>query len=436
MPYYDKDSLDIKELPGRSRVIIVGGGIHGVGLSHDLASRGWRDTLLLEQNTLGSGTSTWSTKLIHGGLRYLQNPRQFSLVQESLRERKLLCELAPDIVKPLPLIYPIRKKGGRSPYVVRSGLWLYDRLAGKRNLHKHLPMNTAELEATLVGFNTELFSRGFTFWDAQTDDQRLVIRVASSAVRLGATLAEGVCVRKIEHTEHGMSLQVQDSKGHQRRLSALYVVLATGPWSHELLQRSQIKPRVEAVKNRGSHLLVDDIGLKVGLFLESPRRRDRRIFFALPWGGYTLIGTTEVLHSAAADQQRPSEQEIDELLEHFNAYRCEKISRKNIRYVFSGLRWLPCAEEGGDDLSNLSRESLLHFQRGSGGSGGLWTIYGGKLTGYRLLARDLADQVLREFGTLSPSCTHRPELWAREGEDIKDAQPYEQRFIKIHAASQ
>ena len=426
MPYYDKDSLELKGLPQRSRVVIIGGGIHGVGIAHDLASRSCTDTLLLEQNTLGSGTSSWSTKLIHGGLRYLQNPSQFSLVKEALFERKLLCELAPDIVRSLPLIYPIRKKGGRSAFTVKSGLWLYDRLAGDQNLHPHSSLSIQELSEELPEFNTELFSKGFTFWDGQTDDQKLVMRVASSAVKLGATLAEGVFVDKILACEQGWSLELRNHKGQKHTLSALYVIVATGPWSHELFTRSNMTPKVKALNNRGSHLLAADLGLKKGLFLES-QQKDSRIFFALPWQGKTLIGTTEVLHEGKVADQQPSEQEVQYLLDNFNSYRKEPLKLQDIEYVFSGLRWLP-ERNSESSLSGISRGSMFTSHSSSGGAK-LWTLYGGKLTSYRLLAQKLVDEVLKEFGTYCESETHLAHKWAQKGEDLKEAPSLDQRFI-------
>lgn len=431
MGYYDKDSVQLKELPQRSRVVIIGGGIHGVGVAHDLASRGWRDILLLEQNTLGSGTSTWSTKLIHGGLRYLQNPTLYPMVRESLAERKRLVHNAPDLVTPLPLIYPIRRTGGRSAMSVKAGLWLYDRLSGEQNLHRHQSLKRSELVGEMPGFNTELFSKAFVFWDGQTDDQKLVLRVASSTVKLGADIAEGVYVEKLCFNSEGVSLTLRKGQGdhsqERREISALYVVMATGPWSHELMKRSELVPHVQAVNNRGSHLIVNDLGLSKGLFLESPS--DHRIFFALPWQGHTLIGTTEVLHDGGADDQRPSDEEVQYLLGRVNGYRSSPISFDDIRYVYSGLRWLPRSRhEENHSLSALSRESVLTVHEKEG-PGKLWAIYGGKLTSYRALSETLGDKITEAFGVNIASQTHQQSSWSSPDEDIKESDAWSQRFV-------
>ena len=167
------------KLPARVRVLILGGGVHGVGVLHDLASRGWKDCHLLEKGSLGSGTSSRSTKLIHGGLRYLKHLSQFGMVAESLRERRLLMEVAKDLVKPIKIFLPINKQDIKSQLIMKSGLFFYDVLAGKYNIGKHQLLAQNEYDQHLGIFDNSKFSKVYSFWDAQTDDLALVRRNCS-----------------------------------------------------------------------------------------------------------------------------------------------------------------------------------------------------------------------------------------------------------------
>ena len=178
------------DLPKRVRVLIIGGGIHGVGVLHDLVSRDLQDVFLVEKNTLAKGTSSKSTKLIHGGLRYLKRFSDFNLVAESLRERRLLLNLAPDIVHPLELLFPIMKKGGEKSFIVKAGLTLYDKLAGKSGIRKHRIVPKIEAEKAVPLLDVEKFKKIYSFWDGQTDDFALVHRVAASAVAFGGKISE------------------------------------------------------------------------------------------------------------------------------------------------------------------------------------------------------------------------------------------------------
>lgn len=230
MPFFDRNTSSVHELPVRSRVIIVGAGIHGVGVAHDLSTRGWKDVLVIEKGSVGSATSGWSTKLIHGGLRYLKRISQFSMVSASLKERKVLMNVAPDLVKPIELVYPIVKEKGLSSFIVKIGLSLYDFLAGRKSLSPHRQLDLASVSKLLPDLNVDKFSGAFSFWDCQTDDQALTERVAWSAVKWGALVAEGITVRSVEKSKDGFVVTVNDQKGETRKISSLYVINAAGPW--------------------------------------------------------------------------------------------------------------------------------------------------------------------------------------------------------------
>jgi glycerol-3-phosphate dehydrogenase len=408
---------------GRYRVVILGGGIHGVGIAHDLASRGWRDVLVVEKSALGSGTSSKSTKLIHGGLRYLQHPRDFPLVAEGLEERALLTKLAPDIVKPLSFIFPVMKKGGMPRFMIKIGLWLYDALSYGRSLGKHkwLPIDEALKEAPIL--DKSVFKGFYKFFDGQTDDLALVRRVAKSASDLGVTIIEHATAKHLSHDQNGWQVSIEIG-GKIKVVTAKYVVNALGPWAHEFFEASGIKPKVEGINNQGTHLLVRDLGLKSGLFLQSPE--DGRIFFVLPWQGYTLIGTTEDIYIGPADDCKPEAKQVEYLLERCNRFLSVKLGLDDVIKTFAGMRWL--ARDVRSDISDTSRTHLVTEHKI--GNDLLYTIYGGKLTAYRALAEEIASKIASNFGDDSPSKTHLPESWAKP-EPLPETYRVPDRFSRI-----
>lgn len=409
-------------LPPRVRVLVLGGGIHGVGVLHDMASRGWRDIHLLEKAQLGAGTSSKSTKLIHGGLRYLKRVTDFPLVAEALRERKILMELAGDLVKPIELYLPILKKGGMARVTVKAGLTLYDRLAGsKYRLTPHRAVSHEEVAQQAPMLNLDLCKTVYSFWDGQTDDVGLVGRVGASARKLGASITEGACATRVTATEDGWDVEVRYPDGTLRTVSALYVVNTVGPWANRLLESSGIQPTHRAVNNKGSHLLFDDIGLKVGLFLQASD--GARIFFLLPWEGFTLLGTTEDLYNDDPDNVQVSEGEIRYLLENCNRFLTKPLSHADIVRVFAGLRWL--AVEDGHSLSETSRAYTIGER--SSKRGLLITLYGGKLTTYRNLSKTIGDRITMHFGEFRPSQTDTAECWLSPDEAPAPSR-IEQRF--------
>lgn len=427
MPYYKNIDSNIDLIPNRVRALVIGGGIHGVGVAHDLASRGWADTLVIEKNSLGMATSSASTKLIHGGLRYLKRVSQFPMVRKSLEERQRLMKLAPDLVRPIELIYPVLKNGGMPKFMVKIGLSLYDFLARDSNFGKHRVLDREEIQKLAPELNMDQFKGYFSFWDGQTDDLGLVIRVASSAVKLGAGIAEGIEVRKIEKDNDGWLVEVVDSQGATKKISCLYLINCAGPWANILLEKSQLEVKVDGINNKGAHFITDALKIKKGFFFESPT--DGRIFFALPWMGKALIGTTEALYSGDPDTNAPDEDEISYLLKNTNDYFNSKLTENDIEVSFSGLRWL--ATEGGHNISSTSREVVVSQHESDRGF--MLTIYGGKLTSYRNLAESIGDEITSHFGAFRRSKTDDKEYWADVHENIKDTPPIEKRFEKFLA---
>ena len=389
----------------RVRVLIIGGGIHGAGVFHDLTSRGWKDVVLLEKGRVGEGTSSRSTKLVHGGLRYLQRLSQFGMVKESLRERKVLMDIVPDIVKPLELVLPILKSGGRNRLTIKLGLQVYDLLSGKYHLKSHQGLTVAEAKGRIPCINTDKINYAFSFYDGQMDDLELVRRVAYSGRNLGGELVEGATVTQIHRDQDGWVVDYKKDQGKIEQIRALFVINAGGPWAHEILNESKIVPTHQAINNQGSHLIFPDMGLKSGLFLESPN--DGRIFFLLPWMGVTLLGTTEKIWNESPSDVKIGEEEIDYLLDRCNAYLEPKLNKSQIIQTFSGLRWL--AVDYGQNISTTSREDSLGFHYS--GRGFLMTIYGGKYTSYRALCERIGDEITKSFGEFRPSLTHLKEQW-------------------------
>ena len=397
----------LQATPDRVRVLILGGGIHGVGLLHDLVSRGWNDVHLVERHTLGSGTSSKSTKLVHGGLRYLQNIRDFGLVSESLRERRTLMSVAGDIVKPIEFIFPVLKRGGVRRPVIKMGLKLYDVLSGSFGIEKHRLLDPKEVTDKAPILDQSHFSNFYSFWDCQTDDLELVKRAAASAISLGGSMSEHCEAVRIEPSDDGWLVTVRKPDGSLFVISALYVFNAMGPWAHKVLENSRIAPTHRAINNRGSHVVLSDLGLKSGLFLQSPE--DGRIFFVLPWLGQTLIGTTEDLHTRDPDDVYAEDKDINYLLDRVNKYLKRPVGHNDVKATFSGLRWL--AVEEGSSLTATSRNHIIGEHPGKRGL--LLTLYGGKLSAYRALCQEIGDRITSHFGEFKASKTSEVESWGK-----------------------
>ncbi len=401
--------------------IVIGGGIHGVGVLHDLASRGICRTLLLEKNTLGSGTSSKSTKLIHGGLRYLKNPWDIPLVYEGLQERALLLKLAPDLCSPLEFLFPVFKGAGMPAWMVRTGLFMYDFLAGSENIKKHRSVASSEATQMIPGLDTSRMRKIFSFWDGQTDDLALTRLVANSATSLGAKIKTKTSVQKILKKEGCWQVKTEDGS----HFTAKTVVNAAGPWADKVLKSADLSPIYEGVNIRGSHLLIEDLGLKAGVFLQSPPQKGRpnRILFLLPWHGKTMIGTTEAPQSSP-DECAMSEEECAYMIECINYYIHRDFTVADIEQQFAGMRWL--ARQPGKSMNKTSRKHKITTHKNA--ESPLFTIYGGKLTAYRKLCEEVGSKVAKKLGVTKLSGTKSQENWDLNS-DYKAA--IEGRFEKL-----
>ncbi|MCG9697641.1 glycerol-3-phosphate dehydrogenase/oxidase [Shewanella sp. Isolate11] len=365
-------------------IAIIGAGITGVGIAQRAQAAGYR-VLLLEQGGIGEQTSANSSKLIHGGLRYLENG-QLSLVRQSLAQRKALLTLAPKLVKPVPFYIPIYQGSQRGPLAIRAGLSLYAMLSEFDTLGHFNAVDAKEWPS--LGLKLNGLRAVFRYWDAQTDDHQLTVAVAKSAQALGAQIKTQVQVEQISHDHSGCVLSFRQSdktiSAEPQQIFAKCVINSTGPWVNQTLDL--VSPAIEKVDIelvQGSHLLLNIPPPAGILYLESIF--DKRVVFVIPWQGKTLIGTTETAIDSP-DKAGITQAEIHYLLgiyaHYFPQHGDENHLRDNIVRHYCGIRVLP-KQQG--DAFDLPRETLM---RSSKSHPHILTIYGGKLTTFRHTAKE------------------------------------------------
>jgi glycerol-3-phosphate dehydrogenase len=375
------------------RIAVVGGGINGTGVTWELARKGY-DVTLFERNLCGAQTSSATTKLIHGGLRYLEG-LHVALVRESLRERAWLLAHLPQLVTPVEILLPLYGDSPRRKTTVRLGLAMYDALAGRENIERHHWL-TAEEIAARAPITPDDLRGGFSYWDAQVDDFELVRLVVASAIRDGAHVRERTPVASVRRDGNGWLLST--ANGEAERFDML--VNAAGPWMNDLLTVEGLASRYRLSLVRGSHLVLARRVSEAGLLLQS--LGDRRIFFVLPWKGATLVGTTEVLQREVTERVEPSEEEIEYLIARFNHYFREPITRRDVASSFAGVR--PLVGRSANP-SAIGREYRVERH------GNLINIWGGKMTTFMALARKVSLRVDNYAGGTREA---RPPVFALE----------------------
>jgi glycerol-3-phosphate dehydrogenase len=371
-------------------VLVIGGGITGAGIARDLALRGVT-VALVEQDDFASGTSSRSTKLIHGGLRYLER-LELGLVFESCRERHILQQIAPHLVRPQPLMIPLYRGARRSKTMVRAGLTLYDLLALGRNTAPHRILSAAEARRRQPLLDPHGLNAAALYWDCRMDDARLCLENIIAAREAGAVTVNYARVTGLLHRAGQLAgATVEDREtGNILEVSARVVVNATGPWLDRVgaLTRNWT-PRLRPT--RGSHLLVPRLpGGDEALYLSVDR--DDRMFFVIPWGELSLIGTTDLDDTSPPQEATASAGEISYLLEETARYLPEtQLTDSDVVSTFAGIR--PLLAGGPAQASAVSREHAL-FEAADG----LIAIGGGKYTTYRAMAAALADRVMARLG--------------------------------------
>jgi glycerol-3-phosphate dehydrogenase len=366
-------------------VVVVGGGIHGVGVAQAAAARG-HSVLLLEKTGLASGTSSRSSKLIHGGLRYLESA-QWRLVRESLRERRILLEIAPELVRLVQFHLPIYRSTRRRPWQLRLGLVMYAALGGFARTTRFATVPRREWDR-LDGLETEGLGTVLRYFDGQTDDSLLTRSVMASAEKLGAELALPAAFVDAELTADGAVVRFTN-QGRPENARARVLINAAGPWANMVATRITPTPLLPAVElMQGTHLIVPGQLSQGVYYVESPR--DGRAVFVMPWYGETLIGTTETSFRGNPDQVAPLAAERHYLLSilrrYFPYYRRSAAAAQH--RAFAGLRVLPV---GKGHAFHRSRETLFIADRSSRPR--TLSIYGGKLTGWRATAEQVMQRI-------------------------------------------
>ncbi|MEW6331182.1 MAG: FAD-dependent oxidoreductase [Pseudomonadota bacterium] len=371
-------------------VVIVGGGIHGVGVAQAAAAAG-HSALLLERQELAHGTSSRSSKLIHGGLRYLESA-QFGLVRESLREREILLRIAPGLVRRMPFYIPVYATTRRAPWMIRAGLSLYAVLGGLTRDTCFESVPRADWER-LDGLDTRGLRAVFRYEDAQTDDALLTRAVMRSAQALGAELRCPANFLSAVRSGNGYKVQYLDRDGEQT-CRALTLVNAAGPWVNTVLDRVTPRPPVLTVELiQGAHILIEGETRHGIYYVEAPG--DGRAVFVMPWKGQTLVGTTETAFSGDPGSVRVLPQEISYLQETLQHYFPHHHGR--LLDSFAGLRVLP---QGPGTVFHRSRETVLHPDDAEAPR--LVSIYGGKLTGYRATAAWVMRRLRKSLPARTP----------------------------------
>lgn len=360
-------------------VVVIGGGIQGVGCAQAVAAEG-ASVALLERREAAIGTSSRSSKLIHGGLRYLES-YQFSLVRESLNERKILSQIAPHLVRLVPFHIPVYRGMQRGPWMIRAGLTLYSLLGNLRRSARFRSLPRSEWDR-LDGLDREGLRAVFRYQDGQTDDAALCRAVLASAIELGALVEAGAEVVRIERGDERSTVHyVRDGQEHSLR--ARTVVNAAGPWVNRVADLADNPPPTRAVDLVGGAHIELEGRMDAGIFYtEAPS--DRRAVFSIPWRGHIMVGTTEQTFTGDPSTVQPTDQEIEYLLGVHRRYFPE--SRGELIEAWSGLRVLPQAEG-----SAFSRPRDVVLVKDDERSPTWIGIYGGKLTGYRHTAQEIVS---------------------------------------------
>jgi len=369
-------------------LFIIGGGINGAGIARDAAGRGL-SVCLADKGEIGGATSSWSTKLIHGGLRYLEN-YEFKLVRESLKEREIVYKIAKHISRPIPFIIPHTDKI-RPAWLIKFGLFLYDNLGGKTNIPKS---KTFDLNKKFPNILKEKYKTGFQYFDIQIDDKKLTKLNAQDAKRYKAKILEYNKVKKAEINNNEWVISLQNGK----KIKSKVLINASGPWINETLNKNiKIKSKNKIRLVKGSHIITKKLYKEDVAF--TFQNTDKRIIFVIPYKKhFSLIGTTEV-EVKSPENNGISNQEIQYLIKSVNNYLKKQISKKDIVDTYSGIR--PLIEDF-KEASKVTRDYVfdLHIVKKLP----LLNIYGGKLTTYR----KLSEKVLIDLKKFLPKTKKGP----------------------------
>jgi glycerol-3-phosphate dehydrogenase len=391
-------------------VVVIGGGATGTGCALDAASRGL-SVALLEARDFASGTSSRSSKLIHGGLRYLEQ-MEFGLVHEALRERGLLLTvIAPHLVRPVPFLLPLKRRVWDRIYV-GAGMLLYDELGGHKGLRRHRHLTKRQALRIAPALKPDALIGAIQYWDAQVDDARHTLTTARTAAAYGAAVASSApVVGFLREGERVTGVRVLDDLADEEfDMQARQVINATGVWTDDLQHLVGERGKFQVRASKGIHLVVprDRVQIDSGLIL----RTEKSVLFVIPWGRHWIIGTTDTDWELDKAHPAASRSDIDYVLEHVNQVLAHPLGHEDVEGVYAGLRPLLTGESEG--TSKLSREHTVAVP-----VPGLVAVAGGKYTTYRVMARDAVDAAARGLDeSVPPSATHVTPLVGAEGYQV------------------
>ncbi|MFJ8912512.1 glycerol-3-phosphate dehydrogenase [Amycolatopsis sp. NPDC102389] len=375
-------------------VLVVGGGVTGAGVALDAASRGL-SVALVEARDFAAGTSSRSSKLIHGGLRYLEN-LDFKLVREALKERGLLLQtLAPHLVRPVKFLVPLKHRVWERGYI-GAGVTLYDTLGGARALPRHRHLSKRGAGKVAPGLADDALIGAIQYYDAQVDDARHTMTIARTAAEQGASVLTRARVTSlIRDGERVVGAKVVDREsGAEIEVRAKTVVAATGVWSDDMAEAAGIAAPFTVRASKGIHLVVprEKIDLETGLIL----RTEKSVLFVIPWGRHWIVGTTDTEWDLDREHPAASQADVDYVLDHLNAVLRTPLTADDIEGVYAGLRPLLAAKA--TSTTKLSREHAVAHP-----VPGLVIVAGGKYTTYRVMAADAVDVAVEDLGRPAPS---------------------------------
>lgn len=369
-------------------LLVVGGGITGAGIALDAAARGL-SVALVERNDFASGTSSKSSKLVHGGLRYLEQ-REFSLMREAAQERDLLRVLAPQLVEPMPFVLPVSDKWERAKFGI--GLWAYDALASFKNLAVHRYLGVDETETAVPAIPRGSVKGGFLFYDCKNDDVRLVMEVLVQAVRYGATVANYAKVIDLEGSEDTCSATIEEgTSGETFEIRARRIVVAAGVWSDRVEAMANAEADRRLRPSKGVHLCFRRDTLPIGdtaAFIPDADRK--RMLFVIPWLDAVIVGTTDTNYEGDIDHPGVDDEDRRYCIDAVNSIFGVGLTDDDIAGAWAGLRPLIVGKAG--STADLSRKHALYDI-----APGIIGITGGKLTTYRRMAKDAVDRVAEEL---------------------------------------
>ncbi len=372
-------------------ILIVGGGITGAGIARDASMRGY-SVALIDKGDFASGTSSKSSKLVHGGVRYLEL-FEFGLVFEASRERRTLWQIAPHLVQPLPFLFPVYRDARWPAWMINIGLWMYDALSFFRNFKRHEMFSNQEIARRMQGIDVRNINGGAYYYDGQVDDARLTLETIRTAHRHGATIASYVQVDELlKQDGKVVGVKAHDTlRGEQVQVHARVVVNATGPWADTLLQMDDPQSSKRMRPTKGVHLFVPREKIGGESAVAFPAHSDGRLMFVIPWGRFSIIGTTDTDYAGDYDHVYADAADVDYVIAAAqHAFPGAPLQKSDVISTFAGLR--PLVMQRGKSATKTSREHEIWTT-----PSGLVTIAGGKLTTYRSMAEELVNVVAKQL---------------------------------------